>query len=46
MVFTFSEAPLLAFILPSVRFFNIDEGGTNSYVFGENENLVILIEAL
>ena len=41
MVFTFSEAPLLAFILAFlVRFFNIDEGGTNNYVFGENENLV------
>ena len=41
MLFTFTEAPFLAFLLAYlVRYFNVDEGGSQKYIFSENTNLV------
>lgn len=40
MTFTFTEAPLLAFILAFlVRYFDIDESGDQTYKFSENSNI-------
>jgi len=45
MVINFTEAPFLAFILAFlVRYFAIDDSSNhNTYIFGENENIVVYI---
>ncbi len=44
MTFTFTEAPLLAFILAFlVRYFDVDESGEQTYIFSDNSNIVAFL---